>query len=250
MSAMTDTPTAQLEPYRPQGTVYGTLLNDPVERQFWAERMTQAPYQAPPIAPVLYVKTANTFAPCLNSIDGNNGSGSATTALPPDVPQVAVGATLGVVMGHDALGVTGVAGLALFNDLCVPHSHLPQGYYRPPVRFHNRDGFLGIGPHLRPWPTLGTWQTLHDLHLTVAINGHIVQTLSFANLHRDAPTLLAAVGEFMTLRAGDVLLLGTQVWPQGHAHAGERPLARVGDTVTLSAPGWTPLIHRFVSAQP
>lgn len=245
---MNDTPPfhlePQLEPYRPQGTVYGTLLNDPVERQFWAERMTQAPYKAPPAAPVLYVKTANTFAPCLHS---NNGI--ATTALPPDVPEVAVGATLGVVMGQDALGVTGVAGLALFNDLCVPHSHLPQGYYRPPVRFHNRDGFLGIGPHLRPWPTLGTWKALHDLHLTVAVNDQIVQTLSFATLHRDAPTLLADVGEFMTLRAGDVLLLGTQVWPQGHARAGERPLARVGDTVTLSAPGWTPLIHRFVKAQ-
>ena len=47
-------------PYRPMGTVYGTLLNFQREHTLWAPRMNEAPYQAPPKAPVLYIKTANT----------------------------------------------------------------------------------------------------------------------------------------------------------------------------------------------
>ena len=47
----------------PAGTVYGTLLNFRREWDLWAPKMTEAPYKAAPKAPVLYVKTANTFAP-------------------------------------------------------------------------------------------------------------------------------------------------------------------------------------------
>ena len=46
----------------PQGTVYGSLLNFRREYALWAPRMAEPPYKAPPSAPVLYVKTANTFA--------------------------------------------------------------------------------------------------------------------------------------------------------------------------------------------
>lgn len=50
-------------PWMPAGTVYGTLLNFQREHALWAPRMHEAPYKAPPKAPVLYVKTANTFTP-------------------------------------------------------------------------------------------------------------------------------------------------------------------------------------------
>ena len=49
-------------PWQPRGTVYGTLLNFQREHALWAPRMAEAPYKAAPKAPVLYVKTANTFA--------------------------------------------------------------------------------------------------------------------------------------------------------------------------------------------
>ena len=39
--------------YLPFGTVYGTLLNFRREHALWAARMHEAPYKAPPNAPVL-----------------------------------------------------------------------------------------------------------------------------------------------------------------------------------------------------
>jgi hypothetical protein len=70
--------------------------------------------------------------------------------------------------------------IALFNDVYVPHSHLPQGYYRPPMRYHNRDGFLGIGASAYPCAEWLSADALSSLTLTVAVNDEIVQTLSFA----------------------------------------------------------------------
>lgn len=52
-----------------------------------------------------------------------------------------------------------------------------------------------------------------------------------AGLVRDAARLLADVGKFMTLRPGDVLMLGCDILPTGG-----RPLARVGDRIEISAP--------------
>ena len=69
----------------PQGTVYGALLNFRREWDLWAPQMTEAPYKAAPQAPVLYIKTANTFAPC-----------GAAIAVPDEVD---VGVTLGLVIG-------------------------------------------------------------------------------------------------------------------------------------------------------
>ena len=76
-------------PYRPGGTVYGSLLNFRREHALWAPRMHEAPYKAPPAAPVLYIKTANTFTP----------SGRAIT-LPNGVSEVEVAASLGLVAGE------------------------------------------------------------------------------------------------------------------------------------------------------
>ena len=49
--------------YLPTGTVYGVLLNFRAEVEALASQMDQPPYKAPPKAPVLYVKTANTWTP-------------------------------------------------------------------------------------------------------------------------------------------------------------------------------------------
>ena len=76
-------------PYIPCGTVYGTLLNFRREHALWAPRMHEAPYKAPPQAPVLYIKTANTFTRCGHAI-----------ALPTGVDEVEVSASLGLVAGE------------------------------------------------------------------------------------------------------------------------------------------------------
>ncbi|MDP3605609.1 MAG: fumarylacetoacetate hydrolase family protein, partial [Polaromonas sp.] len=74
--------------WMPEGTVYGVLLNFRNEMDALAPQMNQAPYKAAPKAPVLYVKTANTWSPH-----------GAAIAIPTGVAEVEVGATIAMVMG-------------------------------------------------------------------------------------------------------------------------------------------------------
>lgn len=207
--------------WMPQGTVYGTLLNFQRERALWAPRMTEAPYKAPPNAPVLYIKTANTFTAAGHGI-----------ALPPGQP-VVVSAALGLVMG---LG--GVAGAVLFNDVAIAH----DSYYRPPVKFQCVDGFLGVGPECVPLRHLGGLSGLKALQLELRINGVHRQTTVLAGLVRDAASLLADVQDFMTLQPGDVLMLGSDCLDDG-----SRPLVHAGDTVEIGAAGFQSAVHRFTA---
>ena len=72
----------------PSGTVYGCLLNFRREWAQLADRMTQPPHKAAPQAPVLYIKTANTWS----------ASGSAI-ALPTGADAVQIGASVALVIG-------------------------------------------------------------------------------------------------------------------------------------------------------
>ena len=221
-----------LRPWLPAGTVYGTLLNFRREWDLWAPRMAEPPHQGAPRAPVLYVKTANTFAPC--------------GAAVPVAGEVELGATLGLVIGDfepnaaqarasiapSAIEtiVPAIAGGVLMNDLALPHA----SYYRPPLSFRNRDGFLVCGPALRPL-ALGD---VARLAIELRVNGAPVQRVDGARLVRSAATLLADVAEFMTLQPGDVLLIGTDCLADG-----SRPRARAGDRIEIAAPGLAPLWH-------
>ena len=188
--------------YLPGGTVYGTLLNFRAEMEALAPKMNEPPYQAPPRAPVLYIKPANTW-----SADG------AAIPVPARATEVEVGATVAMVM--KAPGQVG--GYVLMNDLSLPHA----SFFRPPVRFKCLDGFLGVGSLLVGADLVGD---PCRFRLQVRINGALRQTVTFDNLVRDAQRLLADVSEFMTLGAGDALMLGCD--------AG-RPLARVGDRIDI-----------------
>ncbi|MGB3067447.1 MAG: fumarylacetoacetate hydrolase family protein [Ottowia sp.] len=212
-------------PWLPQGTVYGTLLNFRREFELWAPKMSEAPYKAPPKAPVLYIKTANTFAP--------NGAAVAVQE------EVEVGAALGLVVG-DASGqgtdaLPRVAGYVLLSDLSLPHA----SYYRPPMRFRNRDGFLVCGPAMRPIAEAGDPAAMA---LEVRINETLAQRVQLSTLVRDAATLLAEVNGFMTLQPGDVLMLGTDCLEDG-----TRPRAKAGDRVQISASGFEPLTHTLIA---
>ena len=114
--------------WQPRGIVYGVLLNNQREADALAPRMHEKPYQAPPRAPILYVKTANTF-----SADG----GWVRTPRP-----VEIGATVGLVIGAGGAVVQHV----LVNDWTLPHAN----FFRPPVKFKCRDGFLGLGAPVAP----------------------------------------------------------------------------------------------------
>jgi len=204
--------------YLPTGTVYGTLLNFRAEFEALAPQMTQPPYKAPPKAPVLYVKTANTWSP----------HGSAI-AVPAQVPEVEIGASVGMVIGADG----DVEGFVLMNDLSIPHA----SFFRPPVKFKCVDGFLGIGPALRDAQEVADPA---NFRVEVRINGELRQSIDFSQLVRPAQQLLVDVGEFMTLAHGDVLMLGCD--------AG-RPLAHAGDRIEISAPGFETLNNTLVAQE-
>ena len=206
-------------PYLPGGTVYGTLLNFRREHALWAPRMHEAPYQAPPNAPVLYIKTANTFT----------RSGQAI-ALPKGVSEVEVAASLGLVAGEGGR----VAGAVLFNDVAIPH----ESYYRPPVKCRCVDGFLGVGDALRPLSDLAA---LEWLVMELRVDGVMRQRTALADLVRDAATLWTDVSAFQSMRPGDVLMLGTDCLEDG-----SRPRVKAGDSVEITATGFAPLVNHFV----
>ncbi len=193
-----------IENFMPSGTVYGTLLNFKSELAAMQPQMSQPPYNAPPQAPVLYIKPANTW-----SANGVN------IAVPAQVSEVEIGATVAMIVSTQQIRYM------LMNDLSIPHS----SFFRPPVKFKCLDGFLGIGSQ-----TVETDQP-QDFKLEVRVNGQLVQSLDFSQLVRPAGQLLADVSEFMTLRDGDVLMLGCDCLPNG-----KRPLAKVGDAITISSP--------------
>ncbi|MFC7435909.1 fumarylacetoacetate hydrolase family protein [Hydrogenophaga bisanensis] len=205
--------------YLPLGTVYGTLLNFRREHALWAPRMQEAPYKAPPQAPVLYIKTANTFTP----------SGRAIT-LPRGVTEVEVAASLGLVAGEGGR----VAGAVLFNDVAIPH----ESYYRPPVKYRCVDGFLGVGDALRPLSDLAA---LEWLVMELRVDGVMRQRTALADLVRDAATLWTDVSAFQSMRPGDVLMLGTDCLEDG-----SRPRVKAGDSVEITATGFAPLVNHFV----
>jgi 5-oxopent-3-ene-1,2,5-tricarboxylate decarboxylase/2-hydroxyhepta-2,4-diene-1,7-dioate isomerase len=198
------------------GTVYGVVLNHCGQIERMAEEMTRAPYQAPPIAPVLYIKPPNTFAPH-----------RAMVVVPAGVEALEVNATLAVVMGRtvarigEAKALEAVLGYTVAIDVCIPHASL----YRPAIRQRCRDGFLPIGP----WVTERAAVANPDaLEIAVAVNGAEKSRFSTADLVRPVARLIADIADFSTLFAGDVILVGLH--PDGAR-------AKAGDTVTAEIAG-------------
>lgn len=199
-------------PWRLSGTVYGTLLNDPAALAAIGDAANNAPYKAPPRAPVLYVKPRNTLA----------GHGS-HTSMPAGTPTLEIGASLGIVIGRATCRVRAqdalshIAGWTLVADLSVPH----DSFYRPSVRFKALDGSCLLGPRVVPASEVPDPDALT---LVVSTSGHGVHTFSTGGMQRGVAQLLQDVSAFMTLSAGDVLMLGVKFGA---------PQARAGDSFSI-----------------
>lgn len=195
------------------GTVYGCLLNYRSALAALGDAVNAPPYQAPPKAPILYIKPPNTL----------NDPG-APIVLPRGVEAVEIGPALGLVIGRtacrlaeaDALGH--LAGYAVINDVTMPHASV----YRPAIAQRCRDGFCPIGP------VLSAMANPAALTVRALINGDVRLEASTSELIRPAARLLAEVTAFMTLEPGDVLHVGV---PHG------APLARAGDRVAVEIAG-------------
>jgi 5-oxopent-3-ene-1,2,5-tricarboxylate decarboxylase / 2-hydroxyhepta-2,4-diene-1,7-dioate isomerase len=206
------------------GNIYGVVLNDRPQLEQMAAGFAMPPYKAPPQAPVLYIKTRN----CLLSDGGE-------IRLDGDLAEVEIAATLGLLFGCAATKVSRAGALDLIAAACLALdvSEPEASYYRPAVRQRCRDGFLPLG---RPG--------LFDKHLLRAnietrINGISVHSWSAQRLARDAAALISDISDFMTLAAGDLLLIGLP-------H--DAPRARAGDLVTVDCAGLMPLTAHFQSA--
>jgi 5-oxopent-3-ene-1,2,5-tricarboxylate decarboxylase / 2-hydroxyhepta-2,4-diene-1,7-dioate isomerase len=213
----------------PQGTVYGTLMNFADEHAALATQMQAPPYKAAPQAPVLFIKTANTFS----------AHGSAI-ALPANVHEVQIKASVGLIFQSNRpvvqvftaqAAINNVAKVVLLSDLTVPHA----SFYRPPVQYKCLDGFLCAAPSTHVAPPV---ETLDALQITVRINGQVVQTIDCAQMLRGCAQLVEDVAEFIDLQTGDVLMVGSPF---------NAPLARAGDVVDISAPGFAALRHTVVA---
>lgn len=193
------------------GTVYGVILNDAASLQKIGS-LDDAPYKGAPKAPVLYIKPANTRVAC-----------GAAVRLPDGATSVELGATVGLVMGRAAARLSrdnaldAVCGLVLAADLSLPHT----SYYRPAIREKCFDGAL-------PLSVIKLLTDVTALTLVTEIDGEVVDRRSLADLVRGPAQLLADVSEFMTLRQGDVLLVGVRYMA---------PQAKAGSQVKISAEG-------------
>jgi 5-oxopent-3-ene-1,2,5-tricarboxylate decarboxylase/2-hydroxyhepta-2,4-diene-1,7-dioate isomerase len=203
------------------GNIYGVVLNDRPQLAQMADSFAMPPYKTPPQAPVLYIKTRN----CL--VAGGD------IAL--DLAHVEIAATLGLMFGRTATKVSRenaldcVAGACVALDISEPEA----SYYRPSVRQRCRDGFLPLG-------NPGAFdRDLLKSSIQTSVNGAPIHTWSPQRLARDAATLIADISSFMTLAAGDLLLIGLP-------H--DAPRAGPGDRVRIECAGLAPLAIRLQPA--
>jgi 5-oxopent-3-ene-1,2,5-tricarboxylate decarboxylase/2-hydroxyhepta-2,4-diene-1,7-dioate isomerase len=212
-----------------KGTVYGTLLNHRDALAALGDWVHKVPYKAAPNAPILYIKPRNTIV----------GSGT-PVVVPEDVPELEMGATLGLVVGRTACNIDAanaldfLAGYTVVNDISVPHA----SFYRPSMRFKCHDGFCPVGTILMPRTSVANPD---DLQIEVAIDGVAVHRSTTTGLIRPVAQLLADVTEFMTLHPGDILSVGV---------AAASPRARSGQRVTITIEGVGLLENTLVSEVP
>ncbi|EIT84337.1 4-hydroxyphenylacetate degradation bifunctional isomerase/decarboxylase subunit HpaG1 [Fictibacillus macauensis ZFHKF-1] len=206
-------------------TIYGVALNYKGVLAALGEAMHEAPYKAPPKAPVLYIKPRNTI-----------NSHRCPIEMPASVTELEMGATLGVIIGKRATHVPQqealhyVAGYTIVNDVSIPHDSV----YRPAVAQKARDGFCAIGPWMVEAAAL---PNVEDVTIAVSINGERRMETNTSQLVRSIPALIADITEFMTLEAGDLLLVGI---PEN------APRAVVGDAVCIDIAGIGSLENHIV----
>jgi 5-oxopent-3-ene-1,2,5-tricarboxylate decarboxylase / 2-hydroxyhepta-2,4-diene-1,7-dioate isomerase len=208
------------------GRVFGTLLNHRSAYAALEGSMNQAPYRAPPKAPILFIKPRNTLAAHGDAI-----------VVPSDADELETAGCVGVVIGQPACNVPEkqargvIAGFVIVNDVSVPHSD----FYRPAVRLKCRDGFCPVGPRVVLPDAL---PDPDRVSISIFVDGELRSTSSTSDLVRPIARLVSDVTEFMTLSPGDVLAVGA---------AFPVPRVRAGQTVRVEVEGIGSLENPFVA---
>lgn len=152
--------------------------------------------------------------------------------LPPGAEMLDWEVELACVIGRHTRGVSkaralaAVAGYAVLNDVSERSFQLHRGGQWTKGKSH--DGFAPFGPYLVtdvPDP--------HALHLSLSVNGEMMQDGTTADLIFDLPAVIAHVSSFMTLEPGDIVATGTPAGvgfgmvPQRFLAAGDRVRAEI-----------------------
>lgn len=168
------------------GHIFGVALNDMQQRLALADAFGEPPYLYPPRAPIVYMKPASAVGKGLLHL----GPGE----------RVVAASTLALLFARDASNCREteawdtVGAVALAVDFSLPQTD----YYRPAIPQMNRDGFLALGQWQGPGMVDAISLTAGDVHHDWQLD----------RLDRAPARLIAELSEFMTLRAGDILLVG------------------------------------------
>ncbi len=207
----------------PSRSVIGVALNFRETIARLAPTFSMPPYKSPPEAPVLYLKTPNTWI----------GAGD-PIPCPADVLRLKMSGTLGLVIGRTACRVSAdqafdyIAAFTVVNDVSIPH----ESFYRPAVRERCSDRSCSIG---KPSPPSDK-----ELEINVLVNNVLRCNVRTSSLVRSIPQLMRDVSEFMTLHPGDILLIG---------EPDTAPLCGPGDKVRVEIPGVGVIENKVVAAQ-
>lgn len=189
------------------GNIYGVVLNDAAECARLAPQFREKPYGGPPQAPVVYMKSLSSLARGAIEVPLGTGLVAATTVA------ILLTRDTARVSESGVAACLGAAALAL--DLSIP----AESYYRPAVAQKNGDGRLALGAFAAP-SMPGSIRLLAD--------GKPVHQWSLDRLVRPLEKLVADLGAFLTLKAGDVLLVGLP---------GDAPVVQPGQILRVEADG-------------
>jgi 5-oxopent-3-ene-1,2,5-tricarboxylate decarboxylase/2-hydroxyhepta-2,4-diene-1,7-dioate isomerase len=196
-------------------------LNDSDQLAALETTFSQPPYNKPPSQPVLYYKPRNTWSidgaeiEWAKDFDGN------------DVAAMAVGASLGVVIGRETCRVSAeqaleyVGGYTLVSDFSLPE----QSYYRPDIKGKCLDGSAPVGPAI----VAADKVTNPDmLSVVISVNGERKSDFALASMQRSVAELISTLSYIMTLQPGEIIAVG---------FAGDRTAVAKGDKVDASIEG-------------
>ena len=227
--AFDDSPRFAMAPWRLSGTVCGAAMNHRGALAALGAAAHQPPYKVPPTGVVLYIKPRNTLI-----------AAGAAALVDDSVPELDVGAALGLVIGRTACAVRAddaldhLAGVIVVADFSAPY----DSHFRPQIRFKARDASCAFGPAVVP---LGGAGDIDALGVRIFVDARLVHETNTGERVRGAAQLIAAVSDFMTLSPGDILLTGI---------APGAPRVGAGATVAIEIDGLGRLQTRVDKAAP
>lgn len=204
-----------------QSKLVCVALNDKHQLAALQDTFTKDPYKKPPTQPVLYYKPRNTW-----SVDGAEVEW-AKDFDGQDVANMAVGASLGIVIGQETCRVSVenaldfVSGYTLVADYSLPE----QNYYRPDIKGKCLDTSAPVGPEIIAGNSL---KNPDDLQVIIKVNGECKSRFALADMERSTAELISIISHIMTLQPGEVIAVG---------FAGDRVPVCKGDKVEASIEG-------------